>query len=299
MGARVIKIEHPDGGDDTRAWGPPFLEGESAYYLSINRNKESVAVDFKTAGGRRVIDALLARADVLVENFRPGTLDRIGLGYQAVAARQPGIVYVSISGFGQNGPRRDEAGYDAVAQAEGGLMSITGNGRRSRRARWAWRSPTSPPACSRFRDCCWRCIARGAHRPRPARRRQPARRRHGVADVSGRAVLRDRSSRRARTGNRHMTIAPYDTFDTRDGVLVLAVGNDRAVADAAARRSGSTSLGGDAGVPRRTRGASCTTTALRQALESAFRSALARRSRRRRCARPACRAAPCDRWRKR
>src|SRR5262245_29887136 len=126
MGARVIKIEHPVGGDDTRAWGPPFLDGESAYYLSINRNKESVAVDFKTEGGRRVIESLLARADVLVENFRPGTLDKLGLGYAAVSARRPELVYVSISGFGQNGPRRDEAGYDAVAQAEGGLMSVTG-----------------------------------------------------------------------------------------------------------------------------------------------------------------------------
>src|SRR4030095_5123976 len=99
MGARVIKIEHPDRGDDTRAWGPPFLEGESAYYLSVNRNKESVAIDFKSAQGRAVLDALIARADVLVENFRPGTLDKLGLGYDALSARHPRLIYAAISGF--------------------------------------------------------------------------------------------------------------------------------------------------------------------------------------------------------
>ncbi|HQX83457.1 MAG TPA: CoA transferase, partial [Vicinamibacterales bacterium] len=106
MGARVIKIEHPRRGDDTRAWGPPFLEGESSYYLSVNRNKESVALDYTTPDGRAVLDALIDRADVLVENFRPGTLDDRGLGYGAVSAKHPGLIYVSISGFGHTGPRR-------------------------------------------------------------------------------------------------------------------------------------------------------------------------------------------------
>src|SRR5215510_8605329 len=126
MGARVIKIEQPGKGDDTRAWGPPFLEGESAYFLSINRNKESVTLDFKHPEGRAIVEMLLARADVLVENFRPGTLARMGLDYQSLASRFPRLIYCSISGFGQTGPRRAEAGYDAVVQAEGGLMSITG-----------------------------------------------------------------------------------------------------------------------------------------------------------------------------
>src|SRR5690606_41814307 len=98
MGARVIKIEHPRRGDDTRAWGPPFQQGESAYYLSINRNKESVALDYTTPEGRRTLDALIARADVVVENFRPGTLDAHGLGYQDLAAKHPRLIYVSISG---------------------------------------------------------------------------------------------------------------------------------------------------------------------------------------------------------
>jgi len=126
MGARVIKIEHPAHGDDTRAWGPPFVEGESAYYLSINRNKESVALDFKSADGRRLLDRLIANADVVVENFRAGTLAAMRLGYADLAAQFPRLIYVSISGFGHTGPRRMEAGYDAVAQAEGGLMSVTG-----------------------------------------------------------------------------------------------------------------------------------------------------------------------------
>ena len=126
MGARVIKIEHVERGDDTRAWGPPFQGTESAYYLSINRNKESVALDFKRPEGRAILDRLIAKADVLVENFRPGTLDASGLGYATLSTRHPGLIYVSISGFGQDGPRRDEPGYDAVVQAEGGLMSITG-----------------------------------------------------------------------------------------------------------------------------------------------------------------------------
>src|SRR5262245_57078632 len=127
MGARVIKIEHVEHGDDTRGWGPPFQQGESAYYLSINRNKESVAVDFKTPEGRAILERLIAKADVLVENFRPGTLDAAGLGYEALSRRDPRLVYVSISGFGQNGPRRNEPGYDAVAQGEGGIMSVTGD----------------------------------------------------------------------------------------------------------------------------------------------------------------------------
>jgi len=98
MGARVIKIEHPVRGDDTRAWGPPFLDGESAYYLSVNRNKESVAVDFKTADGGALLHALAAKADVLVENFRPGTLDPVGLGYADLAIRHPALAKCAVDG---------------------------------------------------------------------------------------------------------------------------------------------------------------------------------------------------------
>src|SRR6185295_11744565 len=126
MGARVIQIAQPGKGDDTRAWGPPFVNGESSYFLSINRNKESLTLDLKSLSARTIIDSLLERADVLVENFRPGTMERLGLSYEALAKEHPRLVYCSISGFGQTGPRSAEPGYDAVMQGEAGLMSITG-----------------------------------------------------------------------------------------------------------------------------------------------------------------------------
>src|SRR3989449_1386602 len=126
LGARVVKVETPDGGDDTRGWGPPFVGTESAYFLSVNRNKESLALNLKDARGAAILRRLLARADVLVENFRPGTMDRFGLGYQALRPEFPRLVYVSISGFGQDGPFRERTAYDLILQGMGGLMGITG-----------------------------------------------------------------------------------------------------------------------------------------------------------------------------
>ncbi len=110
MGARVIKIERPGHGDDTRGWGPPFVQGESAYFMSINRNKESVTLDFKHPDGRKLLDQLIARADIVVENFRPGTLDCRRLRLHVVPRPLPRLIYASISGFGQNGPERDRPG---------------------------------------------------------------------------------------------------------------------------------------------------------------------------------------------
>ncbi len=126
MGARVIKVEAPGGGDDTRGWGPPFLGGESAYFLSVNRNKESLTLNLKDPRGQEVLHRLLARADVLVENFRPGIMDRFGFGYPAVHERYPRLVYCSISGFGQDGPYRERTAYDLILQGMGGLMGMTG-----------------------------------------------------------------------------------------------------------------------------------------------------------------------------
>jgi crotonobetainyl-CoA:carnitine CoA-transferase CaiB-like acyl-CoA transferase len=125
LGAEVIKVEHPDGGDDTRSWGPPFVEDTTAYFLSANRNKRSISCDLRSDHGRKVALALADRADVLVENFRPGTMARLGLGYEELSARNPGLIYCSISGFG-SGAGRDLPGYDFLVQAVGGLMSITG-----------------------------------------------------------------------------------------------------------------------------------------------------------------------------
>jgi len=224
MGARVIKVEQPGKGDDTRAWGPPFVAGESAYFLSINRNKESVTIDFAHPDGRAIIDRLLAKSDVVVENFRPGTLTRLGLDYEAIATRHPRLVYCSISGFGQTGPRRNEPGYDAVVQAEGGLMSITG-------------APDGPPfrlgvAVADILSGTF--AAYGIAMAIIARERSGRGQQVDLAMLDSVAALLTYQAGSyfvsdqvpARLGNRHPSIAPYDTFAASDGDFVLAVGND-------------------------------------------------------------------------
>src|SRR6187200_609257 len=136
LGARVIKVEHPDGGDDSRGWGPPFVgaggtvqdSGESTYFFSCNRNKESVTADLKSDDGRDLLTRLVRRADVLVENFRTGVLDRLGFPVGRLHDLNPRLVVLSISGFGHDGPEGGRAGYDQIAQGEAGLMSLTGSG---------------------------------------------------------------------------------------------------------------------------------------------------------------------------
>jgi formyl-CoA transferase/CoA:oxalate CoA-transferase len=223
-GARVIKLEHPLRGDDTRHWGPPFVGEESAYFLSINRNKESVTLDFKHPEGRQVLDRLLARADVLVENFRPGTLDTAGFGAADVLSRFPRIVYCSISGFGHSGPRRQEPGYDAVMQAEGGLMSITGEA-------------DGPPL--RLGVAITDIVSGlfGAQGVMSAliAREKTGRGQHvdiGMLDATA-ALLTYQAGNYfatgevpARMGNRHPTIVPYASFRAADGDFVIAGGND-------------------------------------------------------------------------
>ncbi|MGA8360859.1 MAG: CaiB/BaiF CoA-transferase family protein [Candidatus Dormiibacterota bacterium] len=126
LGADVIKLENPRTGDDTREWAPPYQGDQSAYFLSVNRNKRGIAVDLKAARGREIAMRLVDISDVVIENFRPGTAGRLGLGYDDMSARNPRLIYASISGFGQTGPYVSEPGYDAIAQALGGLMSVTG-----------------------------------------------------------------------------------------------------------------------------------------------------------------------------
>ncbi|MDQ3484306.1 MAG: CoA transferase [Actinomycetota bacterium] len=132
LGARVIKVETPDGGDDSRGWGPPFVgpadEPISTYFMSANRNKESVTADLKSDDGRTLLWRLVAQADVLLENFRPGVLDRLGFSADTLHAINPRLVVMSITGFGHDGPQGGRAGYDQIAQGEAGLMSLTGNG---------------------------------------------------------------------------------------------------------------------------------------------------------------------------
>src|SRR5688572_22929068 len=125
LGADVIKIEHP-GGDETRSWGPPFIAGESAYYLAVNRNKRSGVADLRLDADRALIQRIAARADVLVENFLPGSLERLGLSLERLRAENPRLITLSISGMGATGPDRSIPGYDFIVQARGGLMSITG-----------------------------------------------------------------------------------------------------------------------------------------------------------------------------
>ena len=224
MGARVIKIEQPGRGDDTRGWGPPFVNEESAYFLSINRNKESLTLDLKQPEARRILESLLDRADVVVENFRPGAMDRLGFGYATVAARWPRIVYCSISGFGQTGPRRDQPGYDAVIQAEAGLMSVTGeSGGPALRLGVAIADIVSGMFAAQ--GIAMALLAR-------ARSGRGQLVDIGMLDATAALLTYQAASYfvtgRApeRLGNRHPTIVPYETFEAADGEFVLAVGND-------------------------------------------------------------------------
>ena len=224
MGARVIKIEQPGKGDDTRAWGPPFLEGESAYFLSINRNKESVTLDFKHPEGRALLEQLIAKADVLVENFRPGTLTRLGLDYETLSKRYPRLIYCSISGFGHTGPRSKQPGYDAVMQAEGGLMSITG----------AADGPPYRLGVAIVDIVSGMFAAYGVSMALFARERTGTGQAVDLAMLDATVALLTYQAGSyfasgkvpARLGNRHPSIVPYETFAASDGEFVLAVGND-------------------------------------------------------------------------
>ena len=237
MGARVIKVEQPGKGDDTRAWGPPFLypsthspragdpeKGESAYFLSINRNKESVTIDFKHPDGLALLDRLIAKADVLVENFRPGTLNKLGLDYETLAKRFPRLIYCSISGFGHTGPRWKQPGYDAIMQAEGGLMSITG-------------TADGPPVrlgVAIVDIVSGMFAAYGTAMALLARERTGKGQEIDLAMLDATVALLTYQAGNyfasgtvpARLGNRHPSIAPYETFSASDGDFVLAVGND-------------------------------------------------------------------------
>ena len=126
LGAEVITVERPGAGDDTRAFAPPYQGDQAAYFLSVNRNKKSITLDMKRPQGKAVLWRLIEASDVLVENFRPGAMDRLGLGYAAVKARRPALVYCSISGFGDSGIYKDRPGYDVIVQGEAGMMDITG-----------------------------------------------------------------------------------------------------------------------------------------------------------------------------
>lgn len=224
MGASITKIELPGQGDDTRAFGPPFVEGESTYFLSINRNKKSLTLNLRSPEGKAILTKLIERSDVIIENFRPGTLDRLGFPYEKIQEINPKIIYCAISGYGHTGPRSTEPSYDLMVQGESGLMSITG-------------------------------VSDG----------QPTKVGISLADVTGglaavegvllALINRDRTGKGQkvdislldslislftyqtqgyltagqipqRMGNLHPTIAPYESFRTKDSYLNLGVAND-------------------------------------------------------------------------
>ncbi len=224
LGARVIKVESPDGGDDTRGWGPPFLGGESAYFLSVNRNKQSVTLNLKHPRGRDLLLRLIARADVLVENFRPGTMERLGLAYAAVHDAAPRLIFCSISGFGQTGPYRERAAYDLIVQGMGGIMGITGE-------------PDGPPmrvgvAISDI--CAGMFAAYGILAALRVRDRTGRGQRVDISLLDGQVAWMTyvaanyfaTGENPPRAGQAHPNLVPYQPFPTRDGFVNVAVGSE-------------------------------------------------------------------------
>jgi len=225
LGATVIKVEQPGKGDDTRHFGPPYIAGESAYYLGLNRNKHSILLDFSTPEGKERLLKLLSTATVMVENFRPGTLERQGLGYEALRAINPGLIYCSISGYGQTGPYASRPGYDFVAQAESGLMSVTGeiDGDPQRVGSPVGDISAGVYACIsilsalRVRDR----TGKGQHIDISLLETTTSL----LSNVASNYLISGEEA--PRLGNGHPNIVPYQAFRTRDGYVVVSCGNDR------------------------------------------------------------------------
>ena len=231
-GADVVKVERPGSGDDTRQWGPPWLGGEAAYFLSTNRNKRSITVDLSTACGQQVIRDLAGKADVLLENFKTGTLQRRGLDPDALMATNPGLIVCSISAFGSKSSRATEPGYDAMIQASGGLMSITG-------------PPDGEPGGPQKVGVAIADIMAGMYATTAVLAALAARAVTGCGQRievplydSQVAWLANQSMNYlvggtppGRMGTAHPNLVPYQAFATSDGDLMLAIGNDRQFAD--------------------------------------------------------------------
>lgn len=225
MGAEVLKVERPPIGDDTRQWGPPFdAAGDATYYGSINRNKRSIALDLATGEGQSAARTLIRTCDVVIENFVPGTMDKFGLGYDALAAEQPGLVYASISGFGRTDAAAKLPGYDLLVQAVGGLMSITGP------------DPQTPTKAGvalvdviTGLHCAIGVLAALRHHDATGEGQRVdvtllGSLLSGLVNQAGAFVGAGVVGRAM--GNAHPSIAPYEVFDTADRALALAVGND-------------------------------------------------------------------------
>lgn len=223
LGARVIKVERPGTGDDTRAF-PPFVQGESAYFATLNAGKQSIALDLKVGADRAIFDRLLAKADVLVENFRPGVMTRLGYGWEALRARHPRLVYAAVSGFGQTGPDAGRPAYDMVVQARGGVMSITGE----------TGGPPVRVGASIGDIVAGMYLAQGVLAALYQRERTGAGAFVDVGMLDAQLAIQEHAlaiasatgSPPVPTGSRHPTITPFATFRAADGFVVIAAGND-------------------------------------------------------------------------
>ncbi len=225
MGAEVIKVEHPTGGDDTRSW-PPFYEkgGESTYFQSVNRNKKSLTLDLKSAEGKEILNGLAEKSDIFIQNYRPGTVERLGFGYEALSAINPRLIYASISGYGQTGPSKGRPAYDILMQAEGGLMSITG--------------PDEDTPCKTgiaLADLTTALFAiQGILLAVIAREKTGRGQFIDMAIQDGQAALMSHAAGNffgtgkppGQMGNRHPSICPYRDFACSDGALIVAAAND-------------------------------------------------------------------------
>ncbi|PGF06804.1 CoA transferase [Bacillus pseudomycoides] len=224
LGAEVIKVENIGNGDDTRGWGPPFVEGESAYFLCVNRNKESLTLNLKSEMGKDILKKLVSHADIVVQNFKPGTLERMGLGYDVLQEVKGDIILASISGFGQKGPASHLPGYDYMIQAMSGLMSITG-GKDEEPAKVG--VAISDVLTGLF--TCIGILAALQHRNRTGEGQEID---ISLLDSQLAALVNVASNYLCtgelpeRLGNQHPNIVPYQVFEAEDGDLVVAVGND-------------------------------------------------------------------------
>lgn len=225
LGAEIIKIEEPASGDESRTYGPPFINGESAYFLSVNRNKKSCAINLKTPEGISLIRELALKSDVLIENFRPGTLKKFGLSYEDLKKQNPGLIYCAITGFGQTGPDSHRPGYDLIIQGESGVMDITGD-------------PDGPPTkvgTSIADLLTGQYASQGVLAALVERSRTGEGRRVEVAMYDCLASLLTfnaggyfaTGNTPKRKGNSHPSIVPYETFETSDGWINIGVANDK------------------------------------------------------------------------
>ena len=225
MGARIVKVEPPPDGDDSRKWGPPFVGGISTYFLSVNRNKQSLGLNLKNEGGREVLWKMIDRADVVVENFRPGVLDRLGFSYAEVSERNSRVVYCSISGFGQTGPYRDRPGYDVIAQGESGMMDLTGEPDRGP-VKIGGSLADIVTGLYAFHGILLALLAR--HRSGRGQHVDISLLDSMVSTLAYQAEIYLTTGRSpTRMGSRHPSIVPYESFQATDGFINIAVTNQK------------------------------------------------------------------------